>query len=187
MVEWDKKSAHDQWVEYTAFVAVIKDVPPEDFKPLPAGKKGGNICSAFLTTGSCVKGDKCEQHHPVRWPICIDFQKQSGCLKGQDCKFCHEVIGGVAAKVLIAHAQAQAKKRKESKGKGGKDGGKGDGKGGCKSKDRGKSPAPKGNDKGKSKGAGGKDPSHKSTKLCENFHGATPGMCVFGENCWWKH
>ena len=79
------------------------------------------------------------------------------------------------------------RREKRVRGKGGKDGSKGDGKGGGKSKDRGKSPGPKGNDKGKSKGAGGKDPLQKSTKLCENFHSATPGMCAFGDKCWWKH
>ena len=44
-IEWDKKSTHDQWVEYAAFAAVIKDVPPEDFKPLPAGKKGATFAA----------------------------------------------------------------------------------------------------------------------------------------------
>ena len=76
----------------------------------------------------------------------MDYQKKSVCQKKTgDCKFEHEIIGEVAAKALIAHAQAQAKKRKESKVKG-NDGGKGDGKaqdkgGKCADKDR-------GNDKG---------------------------------------
>ncbi|OWM83147.1 zinc finger CCCH domain-containing protein 64 isoform X1 [Punica granatum] len=61
--------------------------------------EGDKLCFKFLSSGSCLRGEKCNFRHDMeareqyRRGVCFDFLNKGKCERGPDCSFKHSLQG----------------------------------------------------------------------------------------------